>query len=107
LIITVMRGLKIQLFLASFLNLEVLLKRFLPMLASGTNFSEIGLRRGYSARCSEEFVVHEIQVSQLDATAPSTTAAAMGSWGPTTNKKTIFEDLADWEAKGTSIKGGT
>jgi hypothetical protein len=40
----------------------------------------------------------------MDATAPSTTAAAMGSWGPKTNGKTVFEDLADRGAKGKFIK---
>jgi cholinesterase len=40
----------------------------------------------------------------MDATAPSAGAAAMGSWGPKVDGKTVFEDLADRGAKGKFIK---
>jgi hypothetical protein len=40
----------------------------------------------------------------MDATAPTPGAAAMGSWGPKIDGKTVFEDLADRGAKGKFIK---
>jgi cholinesterase len=81
-----------------------------PSIAAISQWSQLSQKLGCAAVTAQD-VVKSLSCMRskslkevMDATAPSAGAAAMGSWGPKVDGKTVFADLADRGAKGKFIK---